>query len=77
MDFNIEQIWPLLLAAAAVITIFGAIAVFSDNANLNGIKSRQVGDGQRQTRKYRKRFCTFHSHRIYGGRENICRKNRG
>ena len=52
MDFNLEQIWPLLLAAILVVTVFGAIAVFSDNANLNGIKSKQVGDGQHGTARW-------------------------
>lgn len=40
MDFNMEQLWPLILAAIAVVTIFGAISVFSDSANLNEIKSK-------------------------------------
>lgn len=52
MDFNVEQIWPLLLAAILVVIVFGAIAIFSDSANLNGIKSKQVGDGQHGTARW-------------------------
>ncbi len=52
MDFNMEQLWPLILAAIAVVTIFGAISVFSDSANLNEIKSKQVGDGQHGTARW-------------------------
>lgn len=47
-----EQLWPLILAAIAVIAVFGAISIFSDSANLNGIKSKQVGDGQHGTARW-------------------------
>ena len=52
MDFNVEQLWPLLLAALLVVTVFGAIAIFSDSSNLNGIKNKPVGDGQHGTARW-------------------------
>lgn len=52
MDFNVEQLWPLLLAALLVVAVFGAIAIFSDSSNLNGIKNKPVGDGQHGTARW-------------------------
>ena len=52
LDFNVEQLWPLLLAALLVVAVFGAIAIFSDSSNLNGIKNKPVGDGQHGTARW-------------------------
>lgn len=35
-----------------MLAVFAAIAMFSDNANLNGIKSKPVGDGQHGTARW-------------------------
>ena len=38
--------------AMVMLAVFAAIAMFSDNANLNGIKSKPVGDGQHGTARW-------------------------
>ncbi len=52
MGFNVEQLWPLMLVALLVVAVFGAIAIFSDSSNLNGIKNKPVGDGQHGTARW-------------------------
>ena len=41
-----EQLLPLIVAGTAVLALFGIMALSSNSGNLNGIKSRTVGDGQ-------------------------------
>lgn len=52
MPFDFSQLAPLLWTVGGMAAVFAFIAVFSDNANLNGIKSRQVGDGQHGTARW-------------------------
>ena len=41
--------------AMVMLAVFAAISMFSDNANLNGIKSKPVGDGQHGTARFANR----------------------
>lgn len=52
MPFDFSQLTPLLIMAMVMLAVFAAIAMFSDNANLNGIKSKPVGDGQHGTARW-------------------------
>ncbi len=52
MPFDFSQLIPLLIMAMVMLAVFAAIAMFSDNANLNGIKSKPVGDGQHGTARW-------------------------
>ena len=52
MPFDFSQLAPLLWTMGGMVAVFAFIAVFSDSANLNGIKSRQVGDGQHGTARW-------------------------
>ncbi len=52
MPFDFSQMAPLLWTVGGMVAVFAFIAVFSDNANLNAIKSRQVGDGQHGTARW-------------------------
>ena len=52
MPFDFSQLAPLLWTMGGMVAVFAFIAVFSDSANLNSIKSRQVGDGQHGTARW-------------------------
>ena len=52
MPFDFSQLAPLLCTVGGMVAVFAFIAVFSDSANLNGIKSRQVGDVQHGTARW-------------------------
>ena len=52
MPFDVSQLTPLLWMVGIMVAVFAVIAIFSDTANLNGIKSRQVGDGQHGTARW-------------------------
>lgn len=52
MPIDFSQLTPLFIMMGAVIVVFGAIAVLSDGATLNGIKARRVGDGQHGTARW-------------------------
>ena len=52
MPFDFSQITPLLIMAVVILAVFAVVAMFSDNANLNGIKSKPVGDGQHGTARW-------------------------
>ena len=41
--------WPLILAGIAVFAVFGLITMANQMYNLDGIKSKTVGDGQHGT----------------------------
>lgn len=47
-----EQLGPLILTMLVMVFVFGLISVLSDTGSLNGIKSRQVGDGQHGTARW-------------------------
>ena len=47
-----EQLGPLILTMLVMVSVFGLISVLSDTGSLNGIKSRQVGDGQHGTARW-------------------------
>ncbi|OUP62829.1 conjugal transfer protein TraG, partial [Anaerotruncus colihominis] len=52
MPFDFSQLAPLLWTMGGMVAVFAFIAVFSDSASINGIKSRQVGDGQHGTARW-------------------------
>lgn len=52
MLYDFSQLTPLFIVMGAMLAVFGGIAIFSNNATLNGIKSRQVGDGQHGTARW-------------------------
>lgn len=52
MPFDFSQLVPLLWTMGGMVAVFAFIAVFSDNTGINGIKSRQVGDGQHGTARW-------------------------
>ena len=52
MPFDFSQMAPLLWTVGGMVAVFAFIAVFSDNTGINGIKSRQVGDGQHGTARW-------------------------
>ena len=41
-----DNVWPLILFAAAAIIIIGGLSMLSQHYTLDNIKSRTVGDGQ-------------------------------
>ena len=41
-----DNVWPLILFAAAAILVIGGLAMLSQHYTLDNIKSRTVGDGQ-------------------------------
>ena len=47
-----DNIWPLILFAAAAIIIIGGLAMLSQHYTLDNIKSRTVGDGQYGTARW-------------------------
>ena len=38
--------WPIIIAGLAIFAVFGLITLTSQMYNLDGIKSKTVGDGQ-------------------------------
>lgn len=52
MPFDFSQLAPLLWTVGGMVAVFVCIAIFSDNASLGSIKSRQVGDGQHGTARW-------------------------
>ena len=44
--------WPLILAGIAVFAVFGLITMANQMYNLDGIKSKTVGDGQHGTARW-------------------------
>ena len=44
--------WPLVFASVLVILAFVSVSVFSGSGNINGIKSKRVGDGQHGTARW-------------------------
>lgn len=47
-----DNIWPLILFAAAAIIVIGGLAMLSQHYTLDNIKSRTVGDGQYGTARW-------------------------
>ena len=47
-----DNIWPLILFAAAAIIIIGGLVMLSQHYTLDNIKSRTVGDGQYGTARW-------------------------
>ena len=47
-----DNIWPLILFAAAAILVIGGLAMLSQHYTLDNIKSRTVGDGQYGTARW-------------------------
>lgn len=47
-----DNVWPLILFAAAAIIIIGGLAMLSQHYTLDNIKSRTVGDGQYGTARW-------------------------
>jgi len=52
LPFDLSQLMPLFIVMGAMLIVFGGISIFSNNATLNGIKSRRVGDGQHGTARW-------------------------
>ena len=46
------NIWPLLIVSILAFCVFGAVALFGNSGNLDGIKSKTVGDGQHGTARW-------------------------
>ena len=47
-----DNVWPLILFAAAAIIVIGGLAMLSQHYTLDNIKSRTVGDGQYGTARW-------------------------
>ena len=52
MPFDFMEHWPLVFASVLVILAFVSVSVFSGSGNINGIKSKRVGDGQHGTARW-------------------------
>ncbi|MFI3254591.1 MAG: hypothetical protein R3Y63_09685 [Eubacteriales bacterium] len=48
----LEQITPILIAGFVMFAVIGALIFFSNAYNLDGIKSKTVGDGQHGTARF-------------------------
>lgn len=77
-----EQIIFLVVAGCIMILVLGVIPYFAHQYNLDGIKSKTVGDGQYGTARFateqeiRKTFFQLYLNRKNGEKEMICRRNR-
>ena len=47
-----DNLWILIAAAGAMVTIIGGLALLGDHYTLNNIKSKTVGDGQHGTARW-------------------------
>lgn len=82
MPFEYVTNWTLVAYVALAMGVFLSIAFLSNRGSLNGIKSRQVGDGQHGTARWatkkeiKKSILPFHFFRIYGERVKIVPRSR-
>ena len=49
-----DNLWILIAAAGAMVTIIGGLALLGDHYALNNIKSKTVGDGQHGAARWRR-----------------------
>ena len=77
-----DNVWPLILFAAAAIIVIGGLAMLSQHYTLDNIKSRTVGDGQYGTARWatskeNTRSSVFRSRRKRGETASSVPKPRG
>lgn len=70
-----DNVWPLIIVAAAFGLVICAILFFSDRQSLDGIKARTVGDGQHGTARWATKGEIAHTFQHVPFRPTLWRKN--